>query len=64
MKKRVMTGEKKLPTGNLAKSIDWVKAGHVGPARTQGSCGSCWAFTTTAALESYYSIANPKERMP
>tara|TARA_B110000285_G_scaffold60803_1_gene69803 strand:- start:249 stop:353 length:105 start_codon:yes stop_codon:yes gene_type:complete len=34
MQKRVMTGEKRLPTRNLDKSKDWVKEGHVGPART------------------------------
>ena len=34
MEKRVQTGEKRLPTGNLASSIDWVKAGMVGPSRT------------------------------
>lgn len=64
MEKRVQTGEKRLPTGNLASSIDWVKAGMVGPSRTQGSCGSCWAFTTSACLESYYKIANPNNKIP
>ncbi len=41
---------------DIPDSINWVERGVVSPVKNQGQCGSCYAFSTTGALEGLYGI--------
>ncbi|MED6126129.1 hypothetical protein PIB30_075358 [Stylosanthes scabra] len=62
MKAKISTGNRYAYTARdrLPVHVDWRSKGAVAPVKDQGGCGSCWAFSTIAAVESINQIVTGK----
>ena len=49
--------ERLAPSWRLPTAVDWRGTGADGLVKDQATCGSCWAFGATAALQSAYWAA-------
>jgi hypothetical protein len=52
----VVNGVEVPAPSSIPNDIDWRNQGAVTPVKDQGQCGSCWAFSATEAVESFYFL--------
>lgn len=57
---RVRAGLKPL-VDSASPKVDFRTSGYISPIKSQGLCGSCWAFGTAGTVEAAYAIANKKK---
>ncbi|XP_063366108.1 cathepsin O-like [Cydia amplana] len=50
----------KRAAGSIPLTVDWRTKGVIGPVRSQGMCGACWAFSTIGIVEAMAAIKTGK----
>lgn len=48
--------KKEIRDAGVPETYEWNDYGMVSPVKNQGSCGSCWTFSTVGAMESHWNI--------